>query len=771
MPPQTTEAASQEANQPTIISFLRPMFGIQGGQEQREEQDNQEDEQEDMDADSSRKRLRSIDEEDENVDGDNASQGNRVMSDSMIANTSIVVEPTPSRRRISSSTPTRDQADHQSTPDQSLTQQMREIREQILNSGINGDNGFDQEVIMRTDLSSHTANANTTAMMEGISRLTSQMIYNGNSLTWDNTGMEGVGASGGQGMVSPRPLPAIQEEPNRNIDQDRIAAVITNQLTSAVDSIKEVLKEEFAELAKSNKNEIQEIRSELININEELQSVINTAQVNSEEIVENKNLALTNESRIEALTASLQGTDDVAIQTNRRINDIADRINGQEEALFETRGDMDRMEQAIRSLQQAARSNASHGNPNIEALNNRITELENMNSKQEDTIAKLMKRAQYEEDYHFLRTIEVYNFRVPRPAAPSNMAREVLSGIDSQEIIAGAQQITFNPAKDNMRITFSNLPALHDAVFYLASCIKHSRSNGQGSAIRFRVMTPPRFAGDRRVLQRVGAEMKRNGLIDSYSFVVQGEKLRLKIRKRGSRDRIINTDPVEADAEQGQEEEAMEVANPPTCPLCIQPYMDSTNAIFHCGHVFHLSCLRVSMENDIRCPICRTPPGIEISQETLCNRCDHSAGIENMIISSKCGHLHTMQCHHSYLEEREVPIPVTVEAAEAMKENRQFQGCRSCSMGLPRRQMADEVMFLLRPNPEMPEFISIQGSRPTQRPRRHPDGAILTIEDLLPREGVASGANATPIGERRNRARTNRNRGTRQGDRSRSARR
>ena len=69
----------------------------------------------------------------------------------------------------------------------------------------------------------------------------------------------------------------------------------------------------------SDRSDIQEIRSELININEELQSVINTAQVNSEEIVENKTLALTNESRIEALTASLQGTDDVAIQTNRRI--------------------------------------------------------------------------------------------------------------------------------------------------------------------------------------------------------------------------------------------------------------------------------------------------------------------------------------------------------------------------------------------------------------------------------------------------------------------
>ena len=130
MPPQSTEVASQEANQPTIISFLRPMFGIQGSQEQREEQDNnQEQEQEDMEADSSRKRLRSFDgDDDENEDGDNVRQGNRVMTDSMIANTSIVVEPTPSRRRISSSTPTMDLSEHQSTPDQSLTQQMRDIR-------------------------------------------------------------------------------------------------------------------------------------------------------------------------------------------------------------------------------------------------------------------------------------------------------------------------------------------------------------------------------------------------------------------------------------------------------------------------------------------------------------------------------------------------------------------------------------------------------------------------------------------------------------------
>lgn len=86
-------------------------------------------------------------------------------------------------------------------------------------------------------MSDHTVQRNTSTLMEGIVRITRVMILQ-NIFEWDNTGMGRE--NGGQNiMVSPRPLPSILEEVDRdtsNEDKERIASIIRNQPQDALNT-------------------------------------------------------------------------------------------------------------------------------------------------------------------------------------------------------------------------------------------------------------------------------------------------------------------------------------------------------------------------------------------------------------------------------------------------------------------------------------------------------------------------------------------------------
>ena len=133
-------------------------------------------------------------------------------------------------------------------------------------------------------------------------------------------------------------------------------------------------------------------------------------------------------------------------------------------------------------------------------------------------------------------------------------------------------------------------------------------------------MTPPRFFEDRKILTRIGLELKPAGQCRRFSFFIQNGKLKMRLTKPGSRDKIIeapNEDENVMDIDQG-------AAETNRCPICKTTYAQGDiMAIYACGHTFHALCLETALEADLKCPVCREIPEFPIPTEDLekCEEC------------------------------------------------------------------------------------------------------------------------------------------------------
>ena len=126
------------------------------------------------------------------------------------------------------------------------------------------------------------------------------------------------------------------------------------------------------------------------------------------------------------------------------------------------------------------------------------------------------------------------------------------------------------------RITLSLL-----AVHYFADSIKQIRAAGSNPGLHFYVMTPPRFSTQREVLYKMAVEMKRNGIITRFSFLVKRNALCLKVSAPGQSDRVIDC-PLELSANDAQME--VDTGNEeldPSCPICLAPYGYPTDIYLH----------------------------------------------------------------------------------------------------------------------------------------------------------------------------------------------
>ena len=139
----------------------------------------------------------------------------------------------------------------------------------------------------------------------------------------------------------------------------------------------------------------------------------------------------------------------------------------------------------------------------------------------------------------------------------------------------------------------------------------------------------------------------------------------MRLIKPGSRDKIMEVPR----QEENMETESNEGSN---CPICKNPIDKQTHsAIYACGHSFHSTCLEASLENDLKCPVCREIPEFPIPHETLqeCGGCASSGSQSRDMLcaSSKCLHLHTINCHHSFLREQDLYPPFSIQFVEGVR--------------------------------------------------------------------------------------------------------
>ena len=107
-----------------------------------------------------------------------------------------------------------------------------------------------------------------------------------------------------------------------------------------------------------------------------------------------------------------------------------------------------------------------------------------------------------------------------------------------------------------------------------AQSLKQIREAGRDPGISFTVLTPPRFAPQRRILAEIGHRMKRQEEISRYQFVIKQGNLWMKVSKQGQASRLIQAPP-----DNQQEEVPMEIQSDSTCPICMLEY-------HHHHHIF-----------------------------------------------------------------------------------------------------------------------------------------------------------------------------------------
>ena len=356
-------------------------------------------------------------------------------------------------------------------------------------------------------------------------------------------------------------------------------------------------------------------------------------------------------------------------------------------------------------------------------------------------IDRYKKQTQKEDDRYFMSTLSIKGFSPDVISQNNNVrasARAVLRIIGSEDIIGSTSKISFKNDNTRMRLTYDHPNDFRAAIHHLSKSIKQIRDAGHTPGILFSTLTPPRFNREREILQKKAEEMKRDGQITRYFFVLIKNALCIKVSKPGQRDSIIQV-PAEAEDMEvsGQDQEQAGSR----CPICLGPFDNITQInVYGCGHTFHSPCLRSSLSQSMKCPTCRTiPPQVQLDQ-IECTRCRSDildpqsiCNQDQIVLSRRCGHLHLHDCQMSYIDTLQGNYPQTPEGFNAIRTEENIQGCSSCYLGNSTNFQDNNIIHEVAFEAGMTDYVDLENARnPSPAPNPIP-------------QPLLSGANAIPI--------------------------
>ena len=766
MPPQSTTptptitstpSTSATSGQPSIRNFLRAggirqaaasafdlpqTRGAEGGVPN--ESYDMEVEPYEEDIQGNRKRMR------EEINTESSSTGDgtirQAASDSMITNTSI--EQTNRRRRVSSTNPDLLETPITSSPQvlqllAEINQTTRDNLPLIPNEGINYLPAAD-------DNSTASNNINIMGMVEGINAIVKEAVHHPPAaprLEWDDTGMVPS-----LPHLSPRPIPNIPEDVLDKEDDNNTKETEQNAASDIIAHMREqfqvVIDEACTKLSNLTDEKIATIKNEVsAETQQRMANIEEEIRVNNEEhdarIKNNKDRLDAQETVIQSMSVALAEVEPTILAASGQIN----QINQHSEAIENHGENIDRIEQAVHILQMNAATPSQ--NVQLQSLMDRISVLEAAKEDASRTIEQLKADRDRQDDFFFMRTISFRRFAPQNRGSYRAMARRILASIGCEDMLSNVETISFSNRRDNMRLTFPSIQAVNDAIHWLAQGMREERASGRSPSLEFIVMTPPRFSEERRILTRIGTELKKANQCTRFTFMIQGGKLKMRLIKPGSRDKIMEVPR----QEENMETESNEGSNCPICKNLINKQTQSS--IYACGHSFHSTCLEASLENDLKCPVCREIPEFPIPYETLqqCEGCASSGSQtrDMLCASSKCLHLHTINCHHSFLREQDLYPPFSIQFVEGVRLDEDFIGCRSCREG--RRPLPiDLTLMHTQWADNVPNFVNLEQNRPWVHPRQDPlvpsDARHHPIPDADRSDQIATGANLAPIEDR-----------------------
>ena len=749
MPPNPADPSlpHPQANQPTIRSFLRRSVRESVASAMDIDLSNQEGHE----SQESRKRDRE-DADDSNMSILGPDVQDRPLSDSLINNTSLIVETQDARRRRVSS------ADIQ-TPDRSSTPnpiilQMREIREAITNSDIEDITVHDQPP---QDSSSVAVDSNIQSMVDGVVSLTERVVPDRNQMAWDNTGMPSHPPMPSSPL--PTPFPPSQagadSPPEGNISD--IMSLVRAKMEECSSGLQSILTERMTEIegrARANQIEIRDVSSKVAE---------NTARIDQ-----------TRAEIRDIESAIIPEMNERIRQQEVRIVEASNTLDENNSAIYDALSHVNRIEARVAQISSAQTNSSS-----MQSILRRIEVLEAQNNDQREIITRLEDDRQKFIDNETMRTVLLRGFRVPRDRDGTRArARSVLSSIGCEDILPTAQKVRFSSNDRILRLTFPSNAATSEATVWFSQALRQIKESGNHTDINFTIETPGRFARQRRALNEIGHRMKSRREITRYDFVILKGQLWLRTYAPGQRANLIPSPPDEPMDTDQQPSPA------PACPICMGEYdQQSTQAAYFCGHTFHQSCLATALSSSTNCPVCRMSPDYTEVIRADCDVChtyisedrehDTSPGWS---LSAKCGHLHHSRCAEKYLTDRQCPYPPGPTEISIIQSNPDMKGCISCQHGDRNSPDAySRVVYEISPCPDLPSFINLGMNGPGQLPRRWP-GRVVDLSQLLgtgtrprrpptrnrsrsPRStqrsphthqpSQLSGANSQPLGDRR----------------------
>ena len=740
MTPNPTVPSSSSSSQPTINTFFsRTSSAVrqsvsaaldmtpapsQGRVRRSELSSSSDSDGEEMDQSENRKRSR-----DDSIMGPNILEPQA--SASMIVNTSMLDTGSARRRRLSSSEAGASlPPDLTSTPEQRIQAQMDTIRDDIILEETPSQVSTDRNTNYQ-DHSTTSEQFNLNNMVTGIQQLTRGVANiqdpSPGSLTWDDNDIN----IPSQPMISPRAVPAIDE--NTPSNNPVLHPTLPDNLPPPVPAIAEpgsTLRDNRSppppptapstpDIVDSLKDMVQEqFRAAFENIERKMiESLSDHIRTSDQQYEENK----------EAIAIVSARADNIEQDIERHQFEI-ENLNDDAETIS---GHINRIDEALSIINARAQPRNS---PDIQALLARIAVLEETaqrNQLTDQMLDRIKKQTQNEDDRYFMNTLAIKGYN---PATVNNnhsvrsAARAILRIIGSEDVISFTSKISFKNDNSRMRLTFDNPNDFRTAIHHLSRSIKQIKDAGHNPGILFQVLTPPRFNKERETLQKIAENMKRDGQISRFWFVLIKNELCIKVSKHGQRDSIIHV-PVESedmDVSVNEQEQAGS-----RCPICLCSFDNTTEInVYGCGHTFHRPCLRSSLSLSMKCPTCRTiPPQVQLDQiecthcrsdildpQSTCNR-------EMIVLSRKCNHLHLYDCQITHIDSLEGNFPQTPEGYANIMAAEGIQGCSSCTRGnvtnFPYNSIIHEVAY----QEGMADYIDLENERGTPNPQPPVSGA------------------------------------------------
>ena len=654
-----------------------------------------EEEDDGMDLSENRKRSRPND----TITGEDV-QGSS-QSASMIANTSIMENTGAVRRRRISSDLEPTHSEHTSTPQRQDTParilaQMEMIRDEII-----PDEHLPQAssnvIINHTDHSNVSEENNLSNMVAGVvamTRATANMIEpTASSLTWDDMNIPSLP------MISPRPVPTIPEAE----DEDSSSDVLSPQEESHVEDTESGQQSNTNNDITSNLATMQSLRDM---VQENFRAAYETLEVKILESISQYNAQTTRqvEENKEAIVVQYQAVGVV----NARVDNIEQDQERHQFELNELQQQLDTQEGHVNRLDEALAT----VHPDIQSLMSRIVALEanlQQNEESNEMLKRLKRQAQREDDAYFMKTISVHGFSAQIIANNQrDSARAIMRIIGSEDIISYTSKITFNSDRTKMRLTFHYHNDFRNATHRMSAAIKQIKDSGHNAGIGFNTITPPRFSKERDILYKIATEMKAQGTITRFYFVIIKNSLCLKVARPGESDTLINVPTEDNDMEVSEN-------GGTRCPICLGDFDNSIDiAVYHCGHTFHTPCLKSSLAVKMNCPTCRAVPDDAHIDQITCTRCVEDMNDPNMLLSTdlyvvarKCSHMHLRRCQTTYLDTLQTIYPQTLDGYNDIIHDPEVHGCFACQRHQPQIFNANCLMHDVAFTPGMTDFTEL----------------------------------------------------------------